>query len=60
MKSDKKLPNALVFDAYGTLIDVRSVITGIEQKFPGMGPAVSSRWRAKRAGINNLRTLHPI
>jgi 2-haloacid dehalogenase len=56
MKSDTKLPKAFVFDAYGTLFDVRSVITAIEQKFPGMGLAVSSQWRAKQLEYTWLRS----
>ena len=48
MKTDKKPVKAIVFDAYGMLFDVRSVITAINQKFPGLGPAVSSEWRAKQ------------
>jgi 2-haloacid dehalogenase len=56
MKSDKKPAKAFVFDAYGTLFDVRSVITTINQKFPGMGPAVSSQWRAKQLEYTWLRS----
>jgi 2-haloacid dehalogenase len=57
MKTDKKPVKAFVFDAYGTLFDVRSVITAINQKFPGLGPALSSEWRAKQLEYTWLRSL---
>ncbi len=56
MKSDKKPAKAIVFDAYGTLFDVRSVITAINHKFPGLGAAVSSEWRAKQLEYTWLRS----
>jgi 2-haloacid dehalogenase len=56
MKSDKKPAKAIVFDAYGTLFDLRSVVTAINQKFPGMGPAVRSQWRAKQLEYTWLRS----
>jgi FMN phosphatase YigB (HAD superfamily) len=33
MKAEQKPVKALVFDAYGTLFDVRSVITALNQKY---------------------------
>ncbi len=36
---------ALVFDAYGTLYDVSSVVALCEKHFPGQGVAVSDIWR---------------
>jgi 2-haloacid dehalogenase len=56
MKTDKKPVKALVFDAYGTLFDVRSVITALNQKFPGLGPAVSNEWRTKQLEYTWLRS----
>ena len=35
---EPKLVKALVFDAYGTLFDVRSVLSRREEAFPGHGP----------------------
>jgi len=48
---------ALVFDAYGTLFDVHSVIATCNQKFPGQGPALSQAWRAKQLEYTWLRSL---
>jgi 2-haloacid dehalogenase len=56
MKSDKRLPKAIVFDAYGTLFDVRSVAASVNRKFPGLGQAVSSQWRAKQLEYTWLRS----
>ena len=41
-------PAAIVFDAYGTLFDVHSVVTLANELFPGQGDALSQRWRAKQ------------
>ena len=41
-------PQALVFDAYGTLYDVHSVIQRCDQLWPGKGTALSQLWRAKQ------------
>jgi 2-haloacid dehalogenase len=48
---------ALVFDAYGTLFDVHSVISICNQKFPDQGPALSKAWRAKQLEYTWLRSL---
>ena len=48
---------ALVFDAYGTLFDVHSVISICNQKFPGQGPALSQTWRSKQLEYTWLRSL---
>jgi 2-haloacid dehalogenase len=39
---------ALVFDAYGTLFDVHSVIAECNAAFPGKGVALSQQWRSKQ------------
>ena len=39
---------ALVFDAYGTLFDVHSVLARCEQFWPGKGAQLSQLWRAKQ------------
>ena len=48
---------ALVFDVYGTLFDVHSVIDACEREFPGNGAALSQRWRAKQLEYTWLRSL---
>ncbi len=48
---------ALVFDAYGTLFDVHSVIATCNEVFPEKGPAISRIWRAKQLEYSWLRTL---
>ena len=40
--------SAIVFDAYGTLFDVHSIVTLANELFPGQGDALSQRWRAKQ------------
>ncbi|MBI4913472.1 MAG: haloacid dehalogenase type II [Acidobacteria bacterium] len=48
---------ALVFDAYGTLFDVHSVITACESRFPGRGTELSRLWRSKQLEYTWLRSL---
>jgi 2-haloacid dehalogenase len=48
---------ALVFDAYGTLFDVRSVGSRCEAAFPGHGPALTALWRTKQLEYTWLRSL---
>ena len=48
---------ALVFDAYGTLFDVHSVISICNQLFPDRGAALSQAWRAKQLEYTWLRSL---
>ncbi len=50
-------PLALVFDAYGTLFDVHSVIALCERFWPGKGAAVSQLWRAKQLEYTWQRSL---
>jgi 2-haloacid dehalogenase len=47
----------VIFDAYGTLFDVHSVIAVAEQLFPGHGDALSMLWRQKQIEYTQLRTL---
>lgn len=49
--------DALVFDAYGTIFDVHSVVTACETRFPGQGKALSILWRAKQLEYTWLRSL---
>ncbi|QGZ61320.1 haloacid dehalogenase type II [Paraburkholderia acidisoli] len=50
-------PAAVIFDAYGTLFDVHSVVAAAEQMFPGHGDALSQLWRTKQIEYTQLRTL---
>ncbi|MCC6609353.1 MAG: haloacid dehalogenase type II [Burkholderiales bacterium] len=48
---------ALVFDAYGTLFDVHSVIRLCDELWPGKGSALSQLWRAKQLEYSWQRSL---
>lgn len=48
---------AFVFDAYGTLFDVRSVTARCEELFPKKGAALNTIWRTKQLEYSWLRTL---
>ena len=48
---------AWVFDAYGTLFDVHSVIAAAEEMFPGNGRSLSQLWRQKQLEYTWLRSL---
>jgi 2-haloacid dehalogenase len=48
---------ALVFDAYGTLFDVHSVVEYCDQLFPGKGEVVSRTWRTKQLEYTWLKSL---
>jgi 2-haloacid dehalogenase len=49
--------DALVFDAYGTLFDVHSVLRRCEECWPGKGAALSAAWRAKQLEYTWQRSL---
>jgi len=49
--------DAFVFDAYGTLYDVHSVVRGCERMFAGKGMELSRLWRAKQLEYTWLRSL---
>ena len=49
-------PQAVLFDAYGTLFDVYSVAQLAEQLFPGRGQALSLLWRDKQIEYTRLVT----
>lgn len=49
-------PQAILFDAYGTLFDVYSVGLMAEQLFPGQGQALSLLWRDKQIEYSRLVT----
>ncbi len=48
---------ALMFDAYGTVFDVHSVVTLAEEMFPGKGKELSQLWRSKQIEYMFLRTI---
>jgi 2-haloacid dehalogenase len=50
-------PKALVFDAYGTLYDVHSVVRRCEQFWPGKGASLSQLWRSKQLEYTWQRSL---
>jgi 2-haloacid dehalogenase len=53
----KRAIKAVVFDAYGTLFDVHSVVRAGEELFPGQGAALSQLWRSKQLEYTWLRSL---
>jgi 2-haloacid dehalogenase len=57
MEAEKKQVRAFVFDAYGTLFDVQSVVATVNRKFPGQGPALSNGWRTRQLEYTWLRSL---
>ncbi|MFC4559250.1 haloacid dehalogenase type II [Virgibacillus kekensis] len=48
---------AFVFDVYGTLFDVHSVIEKCEEYFPEKGESISKTWREKQIQYSNLRQI---
>jgi 2-haloacid dehalogenase len=48
---------AIVFDAYGTLFDVHSIIQKADEFFPGQGKMISEIWRQKQLEYSWLRSL---
>jgi 2-haloacid dehalogenase len=51
------MAKAYVFDAYGTLFDVHSVVARCEVFWPGKGVALSQLWRSKQLEYTWLRSL---
>ena len=51
------MPEAFVFDAYGTLFDVHSVVARCESCWPGKGAQLSQLWRAKQLEYTWQRSL---
>lgn len=49
--------SAVLFDLYGTLLDVHSVAARADQLFPGRGAALSQLWRDKQLEYTRLRTM---
>jgi 2-haloacid dehalogenase len=51
------VPDAVLFDAYGTLFDVYSVGLLAEQLFPGHGDALAALWRDKQIEYTRLSSM---
>jgi 2-haloacid dehalogenase len=51
------MPQAYVFDAYGTLYDVHSVVQACDACWPGRGAQLSALWRSKQLEYTWLRSL---
>jgi 2-haloacid dehalogenase len=52
-----RAPQAVLFDAYGTLFDVYSVGALAERLFPGCGERLSLLWRDKQIEYSRLRSM---
>ena len=50
-------PEAVLFDAYGTLFDVYSVALLAEQFWPGQGQALALLWRDKQIDYTRLSSM---
>ncbi|HWV00598.1 MAG TPA: haloacid dehalogenase type II [Devosia sp.] len=48
---------ALLFDVYGTLLDVHGLTDALEAAAPGQGAALSALWRQKQIDYTRLRTM---
>lgn len=48
---------ALLFDVYGTLLDVHGLTAALDTVAPGQGAALSALWRQKQIDYSRLRTL---
>ena len=57
MSSRAPAPEAVLFDAYGTLFDVYSVGLLAEQLFPARGDALAALWRDKQIEYTRLASM---
>jgi 2-haloacid dehalogenase len=48
---------ALLFDVYGTLLNVHGLAPALERLVPGQGAALSAMWRQKQIDYTRLRTM---
>ena len=53
----RSTPQAVLFDAYGTLFDVYSVGLLAEQLYPGFGERIAQIWRDKQIDYTRLITM---
>ena len=56
-KLNTPVPEAVLFDAYGTLFDVYSVGLLAEQLYPGRGDALALLWRDKQIEYTRLASM---
>ncbi|MBI5259838.1 MAG: haloacid dehalogenase type II [Burkholderiales bacterium] len=56
-KAPSPAPEAVLFDAYGTLFDVYSVGLAAEQLFAGQGTALATLWRDKQIEYTRLCSM---
>lgn len=56
-KRHRPTPQAVLFDAYGTLFDVYSVGLLAEQLYPGFGERLAQIWRDKQIDYTRLITM---
>jgi 2-haloacid dehalogenase len=52
-----KALSAVLFDLYGTLLDVHSIAARADQLFAGRGAALAQLWRDKQLEYSRLRTM---
>jgi 2-haloacid dehalogenase len=57
MDAPAAAPDAVLFDAYGTLFDVYSVALLAEQLFPGQGDALAQVWRDRQIDYTRLTSM---
>ena len=50
-------PKAVLFDVYGTLLDVYSVALRAEQMFPGAGERLARAWRERQIEYSRLVSM---
>src|SRR5215213_196859 len=55
--SPGRAPQAVLFDAYGTLFDVYSVGAAAERLFPGAGERLAALWRDKQIEYTRLSSM---
>ena len=53
----RAMPRAVLFDVYGTLLDVYSVGLRAEQMFPGAGERLARAWRDKQIEYSRLVSM---
>jgi 2-haloacid dehalogenase len=54
---DATMERVFVFDAYGTLFDLESMLPRLEAQYPGYGSTIVQLWRLKQLEYSWLRTL---
>ncbi|UCH18434.1 MAG: haloacid dehalogenase, partial [Burkholderiales bacterium] len=57
MEKSAAAVRAVLFDAYGTLFDVHSVVQLAEELFPDRGEALSQLWRDRQIEYTRLVSM---